>query len=111
MLPMSELETMFGDQTLARMIGLTERDARTLAERGRDLIGVGAYEEARGVFEALVTLNPHDPAMWAVLGDLCEKQHRFQEAAEAYRASLAIDSELALARVNLDGLLRRKLIV
>jgi hypothetical protein len=64
------------------------------------------YQAAESLCRQVLASHSDNPAAWALLGDLCAAQGRADEAAEAYRAALAIEDDPML-RARLEELRRR----
>lgn len=89
-----------GELTWAEVEGVSARQARAIARVGCDLARGGRLEEARIVFEGLVSLNPRDGGCHAALGTVLQKLGDLPGARAAYEAALAVDAANPVALVN-----------
>ena len=87
----------------ARAQGVSD-DARTRADRGRELIEAGRWAEARDELTAAIRLED-DREHWFLLGRACQHLGQDRQAVFAYRAVLARDPKNASAVNNLAWLL------
>ena len=85
----------------AKAFGIVSAQLDT--ERGDRLLEIGRPDEAIDAFSSAAMLNPADPTLWQLIGELQAKQGRDPEAAAAYRASLDVKDRgvvhVALARL------------
>lgn len=88
------------EQTLAQLTGITAEQADVIANMGCDLANSGRFDDARVVFEGMVTLNPHDAAAQAALGTVYQKLGRTDDALAAYDACLKLDPKHPVALAN-----------
>jgi Flp pilus assembly protein TadD len=77
-------------------------------EAGQKLIEEGAYDEAAGVFEALVKESPDDPALHYYLGVAKASLGDLAAAEAEYERAIELDATLLEARSNLGVLLLGK---
>lgn len=94
--------------TLAEQMGLTLQQARDMAERGCEFAADGMLEEAAGIFEGLLLMNPKDSANWAALGTVYQKAKQLADAEFAYERCLALDTDNVIALTNLGELKTRR---
>jgi tetratricopeptide (TPR) repeat protein len=66
-----------------------------------ELIHVGNLERARDLLLAVRERDPNEPALWEALGDLYSRQHRGQDAQQAYQQCLRLSPQRVRARVLL----------
>ena len=84
-----------------RMLAATARDALTPAQGA-------ALDSAIADYLAIQTLNADRPEAWVNRGLVEADRGRYQDAEEAYRAAIGIDSTWVPAWVNLADLFRRQ---
>jgi len=86
-----------GELTWAEVEGLTFERATAIAQIGCDLAQAGRLEEARVIFEGLVTMNPSDSGAAGALGTVFQRLGCLDEALAAYDSALAADPDNAVA--------------
>ena len=101
------LAVVAGDATWAEVEGMTFEEAKAIAQVGCDLAAAGRIDEARIVFEGLVTMNPRDSAAHAALGTVYQKLGRIEEAITEYSTAISGDAKNPIALAN-RGELRLK---
>ncbi len=69
------------------------QDAETRIEKALQLTEAEQWSEALGELEAAIAINPNDPVWHAQRGHILDHLDRFQEAIEAYLASLELNSD------------------
>jgi len=83
--------------TIAERVGVTQSEARAIAQVGCDLVAAGRLEEARVVFAGMVAMNPKDSAAAGALGAVLQRLGRLDEARDEYTRALAIDPKNVVA--------------
>ena len=96
-----------GEITFAEIAGITFQRAQQIAQTGCDLAAAGQLEDARVIFEGLVTLNRKDTAAHAALGTVYQRLGRIDDALASYGRALAGDPKNVVALAN-RGELRMK---
>ena len=66
-----------------------------------ELIHEGNFERAQDLLLAVREPYPNEPALWEALGDLYSRQHRGQDAVQAYQQCLRLSPQRVSARVSL----------
>ncbi|MBL9038326.1 MAG: tetratricopeptide repeat protein [Archangium sp.] len=94
-------------QTLAQQLGFSAEDADQLCRFGCELASAGQLDDARVMFEGVLTLNPFDAVTRAALGAVLQECGDIEAAERAYGEALAIDPSTPIARLN-RGELRLK---
>ena len=66
-------------------------EADELAEKGREHLDEGRYDEALSCFEQALLMKSDDPELWNLKGMALRSIGRYEEASECYNRSLEID--------------------
>lgn len=103
---------IIGEITLGELEGIDKAAQYKMAETGFQLLQQGKLDDAKKVFEGLLTLDPRDAYFHMVLGSIAQRRNQFEDAEKHYSRSLRINpySPSALAnrgevRVELGRLL------
>lgn len=103
---------IIGEITLGELEGIDKAAQYKMAETGFQLLQQGKLDDARKVFEGLLSLDPRDAYFHMVLGSIAQRRNQFEDAEKHYSRSLRINpySPSALAnrgevRVELGRLL------
>jgi len=94
------LDAVRGKKTFGEILGINAGQAYNLAQMGYRLLQEGQLEDARVMFQGLVTLNPKDPYMHLALGSVHHRAGRAQEAIAQYTEALNLDPKLTNAYAN-----------
>lgn len=95
----SEMRMRGQDFTLDQLI-----EQQELFQRGNKLSGQGKWQEAETAFRKSIEMGDCLPQPWGNLGICLVMQNRFDEAEDAYRHALKIDTKYKLAKENLESL-------
>jgi tetratricopeptide (TPR) repeat protein len=74
--------------------------------RGNKALAGGAYEDARELYEAVISLNPANPVALNNLGAALCKIGNYIEAEQRFRQALSLDAAYVEANCNLGNALR-----
>jgi len=94
------MDAVRGKRTFGEILGINAGQAYNLAQLGYRLLQEGQLDDARVMFQGLVTLNPKDPYMHLALGSVHHRAGRVQEAVEEYSKAIALDPQLTNAYAN-----------
>src|SRR6266850_4854512 len=61
--------------------------------------------EAADLSQKAIDIRSNDPAFWFVLAVACHNQRRIQESVDAWRTTVTLDPDYALARNNFGAML------
>lgn len=95
----SEIKMRGKDFTLDQLI-----EQQDLFQRGNQLSGEGRWQEAEAAFRKSIEMGDCLPQPWGNLGICLVMQNRFDEAEEAYKHALKLDSKYKHAKENLAAL-------
>ena len=79
-----------GKLTLAQAFGVDPKQTAALLMTGHTLYEQGRYQEAKGIFEGFVVLDPANPYLHAVLGSIYQKEGRLAAAFDRYSTAVII---------------------
>lgn len=91
---------VMGEKTLAQVLGMNMEEAYSIAELAYTLVEQGSLDDALGLAEGLVVLNPYDAYFHTLLGSIYLKQGRTNEALIEYSTALELDDKDITAYVN-----------
>jgi tetratricopeptide (TPR) repeat protein len=93
-------EVAQGKKTFGEVLGINAGQAYNLAQLGYRLLQEGQLDDARVMFQGLVTLNPKDPYMHLALGSTHHRAGRVDDAIKEYTRAIELDSKLTNAYAN-----------
>jgi tetratricopeptide (TPR) repeat protein len=99
-----------GDTISASTSALPEPKPQRLAvlvAKGQSLLDLDKPEEALGVFNDILTLDPGHTETLVKKGDTLERLHRLDEAIDCYDAAIAADANFTVAYLHKGGLFNR----
>jgi tetratricopeptide (TPR) repeat protein len=94
------MDAVRGKKTYGEILGINAGQAYNLAKMGYRLLQEGQLEDARVMFQGLVTLNPKDAYMHLALGSVHHRAGRVEKAIEQYTKAVEINPKLANAYAN-----------
>ncbi|HVY62670.1 MAG TPA: tetratricopeptide repeat protein [Planctomycetota bacterium] len=94
------MDAVKGRKTFGEILGINAGQAYNLAQLGYRLLQEGQLEDARVMFQGLVTLNPKDPYMHLALGSVHHRAGRAEEAIAEYSKAIELDPQLTNAYAN-----------
>lgn len=77
-----------GEMTIAEYVGLSKEQLYNIAQKGYQLVETGQLEEAKIIYEGLVSADPYDSVFHCQLGGIYFKQKEFEKAFDEYNASI-----------------------
>lgn len=77
-----------------------KRGQYEIAEAGQRFLSEGKLDDAKKVFEALLSLDPRDAHFNTVLGSIAQQQGDLEQAEQLYTRALQANPFAALASVN-----------
>src|SRR5688572_26035360 len=86
-----------GKRTFGEILGINAGQAYNLAQLGYRLLQEGQLDDARVMFQGLVTLNPKDPYMHLALGSVHHRAGRVEDAIKEYSKAIDLDGKLTNA--------------
>jgi tetratricopeptide (TPR) repeat protein len=89
-----------GKKTFGEILGINAGQAYNLAQLGYRLLQEGQLDDARVMFQGLVTLNPKDPYMHLALGSVHHRAGRVEDAIKEYSKAIELDAKLTNAYAN-----------
>src|SRR5437879_3611344 len=98
------MEVVKGRKTFGEVLGINTGRADNLAQLWYRRLQEGQLDDARVMFQGLVTLNPKDPYMHLALGSVHHRAGRAQEAIEEYSKAIQLDPQLTNAYENRGAL-------
>jgi tetratricopeptide (TPR) repeat protein len=94
------LDALKGRKTFGEILGINAGQAYNLAQLGYRLLQEGQLDDARVMFQGLVTLNPKDPYMHLALGSVHHRAARVEDAIKEYTKAIDLDAKLTNAYAN-----------
>lgn len=94
------MDAVKGKKTFGEILGINAGQAYNLAQLGYRLLQEGQLEDARVMFQGLVTLNPKDPYMHLALGSVHHRAGRAPDAIAEYSKAVELDPKLTNAYAN-----------
>jgi len=94
------MDAVRGKKTFGEILGINAGQAYNLAQLGYRLLQEGQLDDARVMFQGLVTLNPKDPYMHLALGSVHHRAGRIDEAIDQYSKAIDLDPKLTNAYAN-----------
>lgn len=94
------MDAVTGRKTFGEILGINAGQAYNLAQLGYRLLQEGQLDDARVMFQGLVTLNPKDPYMHLALGSVHHRAGRVEDAIKEYSKAVDLDPKLTNAYAN-----------
>lgn len=94
------MDAVKGRKTWGEVLGINAGQAYNMAQLGYRLLQEGQLDDARTMFQGLVTLNPKDPYMHLALGSVHHRAGRVDEAIKEYSKAIELDPKLTNAYAN-----------
>ena len=91
---------VMGEKTLAQVLGMNMEEAYSIAELAYTLLEQGNLDDAQGLVEGLVVLNPYDAYFHNLLGSVYLKQGKTDDALIEYSTALELDDKDVSSYVN-----------
>ena len=106
--PENIAKVMQGELTWAQIHEITMEQAYGIAQVGYQLFMQGKYQDAQGIFEGLVALNPYDGYFHSVLGSIFARSGQHEKAIQEYSVAANLEPSDAQVYVNRAELLLKK---
>lgn len=94
------IDAVRGKKTFGEILGINAGQAYNMAQMGYRLLQEGQLDDARVMFQGLVTLNPKDPYMHLALGSVHHRAGRVEDAIKEYSKAIELDPKLTNAYAN-----------
>ncbi len=91
---------IIGEITLGELEGIDKAAQYKMAETGFQLLQQGKLDDAKKVFEGLLTLDPRDAYFHMVLGSIAQRRNQFEDSEKHYSRSLRINPYSPSALAN-----------
>ena len=91
---------IIGEITLGGLEGIEKAAQYKMAETEVQLLQQGKLDDAKKVFEGLLTLDPRDAYFHMVLGSIAQRRNQFEDAEKHYSRSLRINPYSPSALAN-----------
>jgi tetratricopeptide (TPR) repeat protein len=91
---------IIGEITLGELEGIDKAAQYKMAETGFQLLQQGKLDDAKKVFEGLLTLDPKDAYFHMVLGSIAQRRNQFEDSEKHYSRSLRINAYSPSALAN-----------
>ncbi|MCI0417270.1 tetratricopeptide repeat protein [bacterium] len=89
-----------GELTMAEVFKVNAKEVAALLLTGHNLYEQGRFEDAKNIFEGLVTLDSGNPYLHGVLGSIYQIQEKYEIAVTFYDAALTLFAEDIRALTN-----------
>lgn len=91
---------IIGEITLGELEGIDKAAQYKMAETGFQLLQQGKLDDAKKVFEGLLSLDPRDAYFHMVLGSIAQRRNQFEDSERHYSRSLRINPYSPSALAN-----------